>query len=329
MATVDIDDGVHLNVCDWHLYQLNLNTADYAVFHIPFLYQTEFESQVHSALDTHNVVAVLCSELHDSTVAFIQRNQHPKIKYFTCGKIKDVDTSQWMDWFVTTTEFYKNSTILDQLNPSQPKDKSFDILLGQRRPHRDIVYDYVQTHQLNDQVIMSYVKDHTQPLANQGFISDLNIGNITQTISHVDYQGYSMSLSQVIPVDIYNQTAYSLVAETNASNDYNFYTEKIVKPILAERLFLAVAGQHYLKNLQRMGFRTFDSVLDESYDNVADDIVRFNLVCEQMLRLTRMPQTVILDRIKPIVKHNREVMLGTDWLGDFHQKLRTALMHSK
>lgn len=317
------------NVCSWHLQQLNLNTADHAVFHIPFPYQAEFELQVHSALDQYDVLAVLCSELHDSTVDFIQRNQHPKIKYFTCGKIKDVDTDQWMDWFITTSEFYKNSAVLDQLTPYQPKAKSFDILLGQRRLHRDVIYDYVQTHQLNDQVILSYIKDHTKPLAEQGFISDLNIGNVTHTVSPVDYQGYSISLSQVIPVNIYNQTAYSLVAETNANNNYNFYTEKIVKPILAQRLFLVVAGQHYLKNLQSMGFKTFDNVLDESYDSVADDNLRFNSVCEQMLRLTRMPQSVILDRIKPIVKHNREVMLGTDWLGNFHQELKSFLVQSK
>lgn len=317
------------SVCEWHLQQLNLNTADHAVFHIPFPYQKEFELQVHTALTTHTVVAVLCSELHDSTVDFIKRNQHPKIKYFTCGKIKDIDTSLWMDWFITTSEFYKNSAVLDQLNPTQPKDKAFDILLGQRRLHRDVVYDYVQTHQLNDQVIMSYIKDHTRPLAEQGFISELNTGNITHTVSQIDYQGHSMSLSQIIPVDIYNQTAYSLVAETNADNNFNFYTEKIVKPILAERLFLVVAGQHYLKNLQSMGFRTFDTVLDESYDSVADSAVRFNLVCEQMLRLTRVPQTVILDRIKPIVKHNREVMLETDWLGKFHNELKSFLVLPK
>jgi hypothetical protein len=316
-------------VCEWHLQQLNLNTADHAVFHIPFPYQAEFELRVHSALDQYDVVAVLCSELHQSTVDFIQRNQHPKIRYFTCGNIKDVDTTLWMDWFITSLEFYKNSAVLDQLKPNQPKAKAFDILLGQRRQHRDIVYDYVQTHQLNDQVIMSYIQDYTRPLVEQGFISNIDIKGITHTVSHISYQGHSMSLSQVIPIDIYNQTAYSLVAETNASNDYNFYTEKIVKPILAERLFLVVAGQHYLKNLQSIGFKTFDNVLDESYDNVADDTLRFNLVCEQMLQLTRMPQSIILDRIKPIVKHNRQVMLETDWLGNFHNELKSFLVQTK
>jgi hypothetical protein len=324
MSLVNIDD-VYLNVCEWHLHQLNLNTADHAVFHIPFPYSVEFESQVHSALTTHNVVAVLCSELHDSTVDFIKRNQHPKIKYYTCGKIKDIDTTLWMDWFITSSEFYKNSTVLDQLSPHRPKAKSFDILLGQRRPHRDFVYDYVNTYKLTDSVIMSYTKDHSLPLSEQGFITDIDIKNIKHTVATVNYQGYPMSLSQVVPIDIYNQTAYTLVTETNASNDYNFYTEKIVKPILAERLFLVIAGRHYLKNLRSMGFKTFDNILDESYDDVADDQERFNLVCEQMLRLMRIPQSVILDRIKTIVKHNREVMLGTDWLDQFHKELKLQL----
>jgi hypothetical protein len=79
-----------------------------------------------------------------------------------------------------------------------------------------------------------------------------------------------MSLSQVIPLSIYNQTAYSVVAETNYDNNYIFNTEKIVKPILARRLFLVVSGQHYLRNLRSLGFKTFDGIIDETYDTIAD-----------------------------------------------------------
>jgi hypothetical protein len=135
-----------------------------------------------------------------------------------------------------------------------------------------------------------------------------------------------MSLSQVIPFSIYNQTAYTVVAETNYDNHYSFYTEKIVKPILAERLFVAFSGQHYLRNLRSLGFKTFDRIIDETYDSVEDCDLRFKLACEQIQYLINQPQEEILDKIRPITEHNKQIMLATDWYGDFSKELRAVLL---
>ena len=312
----------HLSPGQWHLKQCGIkNIDDYAVFELPFPYCADFEHQVTQALIENKPIVILCSELHDSTVEFIRKYQNPQITYFTCGIIRGVKSQLWMDWFATTTDIYKSNKLLDQLEPFQPKNKMFDILLGQRRSHRDFVYNFVHTNQLTEHVIMSYIKDHTRPLAQQGFITDVDIDQIKHTVESVNYQGRNISLSQIIPFDIYNETAYSVVTETNASNDYNFYTEKIVKPILARRLFLVFAGKHYLKNLRSMGFCTFEGILDERYDDVEDSVARHNLVCEQMYRLIQMPQQEVLNSIQPILEHNQRVMLETDWLGNFHQAL--------
>ena len=135
-----------------------------------------------------------------------------------------------------------------------------------------------------------------------------------------------MSLSQVIPFSIYNQTAYTVVAETNYDNHYSFYTEKIVKPILAERLFIVFSGQYYLRNLRSLGFRTFDSIIDETYDSVADTDQRFKLACEQIKYLCEQSQEEMLSKIRPITEHNKKVMLTTDWYGDFSRELRAVLL---
>jgi hypothetical protein len=137
-----------------------------------------------------------------------------------------------------------------------------------------------------------------------------------------------MTLSQIIPTNIYNQTAYTVVAETNAFNHFNFYTEKIVKPILAERLFIVFAGRYYLNNLRSLGFRTFDGIIDESYDAVEDPQTRYALACEQLRYLCTVPQEEILDKIKPIAQHNQEVMLGTNWHGNMLTELQ-AFLHAR
>jgi hypothetical protein len=135
-----------------------------------------------------------------------------------------------------------------------------------------------------------------------------------------------MSLSQVVPISIYNQTAYSVVAETNYDNHYSFCTEKIVKPILAERLFLVFSGQHYLRNLRSLGFKTFDGIIDETYDIIADNNQRFKLACEQITYLCNCSQEEVLAKIRPITEHNKRVMMETDWSGDFAKELRAVLL---
>jgi hypothetical protein len=150
--------------------------------------------------------------------------------------------------------------------------------------------------------------------------------DFTWTVTPIRYKGQGMSLSQVIPLSIYNQTAYSIVAETNCDNNYSFFTEKIVKPILSRRLFLVASGQHYLRNLRSLGFKTFDGIIDETYDSIADNDQRFKLACEQIQYLIDQPQNEILDKIKPITEHNKQAMLTTDWYGDFSKELQAVLL---
>ena len=321
-------DDEYLTPCQWHLNCINQTDTNHAVFHIPFPLTIEFKQAIDTALIQQDCIVIICSELHLSTVDFITQYQNPKITYFLCGQINGITAHNWMDWFITSTEFYKQNNILNQLTPYTPKPKTFDILLGQPRLHRDYIYNYINHNKLNDQVVMTYLQNKTiQQQDSSGWIweSEPTSNEFKWTVTPVNYQGSTLSLSQIVPINIYNQTAYSIVAETNFDNHYSFYTEKIVKPILAERLFLVFSGQHYLRNLRSMGFKTFDTIIDERYDEEADPTIRFGLVCDEMNRLFNLPQQQVLDSIRPITEHNRKVMLETDWMGQFHSELTIAL----
>lgn len=307
-----------------------------SVIHMPFpLFDpVVLNDKFNQAVKSSKLVIVLVSELHSVTVEFCQRHQHPKVKYFLCGKIENVDSSYWMDWFITTSYFYKTSTVLDQLTPYQTKSKMFDILLGLPRPHRDIIYNYINSNNLNDQVLMTYLGHPWKIVAGQdhpGWIwekegIDINGSDLNWSIAPVKYYGKNMSLSQIVPISIYNQTAFSVVAETNFNKNYVFHTEKIVKPILARRLFLVFGGRYYLKNLHRLGFKTFSDILDESYDNEPDYQTRGKMICDQINYLLEQDQETILNAIKPIVEHNYRVMTETDWNENFIKELRSLVL---
>lgn len=326
---------INSNTCNWHLNEIdesisrtynfdkfvtNACAKKISMLHVPFPYTENFEELVNRCVTNSNQVIILCSELHVSTVDFISKVAHPKIKYFINGFIDNIPANQWLDWFITSTDFYKSSTVLSQLNPFAAKEKYFDVLLGQQRIHRDIIYSGISNLRLTDCVALSYITNRSIPLTQHpDWIWEmpglsLPKHHFNHTVTMVNYYGYEMRLSQIIPIQVYNQTAYSLVAETNCDNYYSFFTEKIVKPILARRLFIVFSGCNYLKNLRSLGFRTFDSIIDESYDTVTNLQVRGKLILEQMQYLIKQDQKAVLKLVQPIAEHNYQVMMETNWL---------------
>lgn len=310
----------------------------FALFHVPFLNDTTWLDRLNALYNKTDKIFVFCSELHAHTVQQLTSLDKPKIDIFICGFIKhQFEHSrifQWMDWFTTTTDFYKivqPDLLTQKLLFHGNKSKYFDILLGCERPHRNYVYNYINNNDLNSKVIMTYYRrwnidlretDHIFELDGLEFLPE---SSYTHSVHHVLYYGRKTNLSQVIPFSIYNDSYYSVVAETNAVNQFNFYTEKIVKPILGRRLFVAVAGSGYLRNLRSFGFQTFGDVIDESYDDELDDYQRWGMAMDQVRYLTTQDPIEIYDKIKGVVEHNQHLMLTNDWYGDFIKRLKKEI----
>jgi hypothetical protein len=227
----------------------------------------------------------------------------------------------FLDWFITSTYFYKHirpQTLLE-LAPHEVKPYAFDALLGRKKRHRDIAWNYINQH-LGKQGLTTYMNSYDTNFVDndsQQWIWE-SAGlefkkKIEWTVDFVDYYGHEMSISQVIPIGVYNQTAYSLVAETNIENDYVFFTEKTVKPILAQRLFITLGNRYTLARLRELGFKTFDSIIDESYDAIEGTDQRFKAALDQLAWLCQQPQADILEKCRAIVEHNARHMIETDW----------------
>lgn len=75
--------------------------------------------------------------------------------------------------------------------------------------------------------------------------------------------------------DWYDQTCFSIVAESMTENNQPFITEKTFKAIAFQHPFMIVGDRGSLHHLRRLGFETWDNIWDESYDyqvSVADRI---------------------------------------------------------
>ena len=66
----------------------------------------------------------------------------------------------------------------------------------------------------------------------------------------------------------YTDTWFSVVTETIYDYPHTFRTEKIWKPMLMAHPFVVMANSGYLQSLRDAGFRTFNHVIDERYDQI-------------------------------------------------------------
>ena len=83
----------------------------------------------------------------------------------------------------------------------------------------------------------------------------------------VDANNYPMmGMDQDITEQPYVDTVCSIVSETNDNDTDVFMTEKIWKPIIAQQVFVVHGNHLYLQKLREIGFKTFGSYFDESYD---------------------------------------------------------------
>lgn len=131
------------------------------------------------------------------------------------------------------------------------------------------------------------------------------------------------------PVDIrpddlhYHKDSYfSVVTETlfynkNYPNQHHrpyvedsmFFTEKTYRCFALLHPFILMARPHSLKELRKQGYKTFAPYIDESYDDIEDDDLRFDAIIREIKRLSNQNGNEWLiwqESIRPIVEYNQE-----------------------
>jgi hypothetical protein len=199
----------------------------------------------------------------------------------------------------------------------------FDALLGTRKPHRDFVMLSMQKHPLLlDKSIVTYradfpgeqIDEQTIKIKNSFPDQELAWPYVSPTLNHAwelkdalgKIDGPVQSISPYVPWEIYKNTWYTVICESCYTGDAFFLTEKTTKVMYAKRVFVTFAPCYHLQNLQKLGFQTFGSIMDESYDQEPIDLVRYKKIWAQMLSLTQQDPVEIYNKVKDILEHNKQ-----------------------
>lgn len=95
--------------------------------------------------------------------------------------------------------------------------------------------------------------------------------------------------------------------------DEKFITEKTWRNMLNGHPMIWIGTRHTAKMLQHLGFKSFNTLWDESYDEIENPLDRFNAVTNlvnELCQKTDKEWLEMQERAIPILKHNQNKMLN-------------------
>jgi len=256
--------------------------------------------------------AFVTSEKSQEIDNFVNKNNLNNLYYFFHGFAA-------LDW-------YRGFYALNYNKPIVRKQKdfiTFNRIISEDRSYRIYFISQLAKHNLLDKGLVSFgVTDdqrHWRDELEHNTKSKLSdharqeIWNILPDLSNrliIDKANVLGSSSADVIRSAWNfdiDAFWHVVTETVFYYDKLHLTEKIFKPIVSKQPFMLIGAPGNLKYLKSYGFKTFDSVIDESYDNIQDNDARIDAVIKQLNWYSNLSDSDKLDvmkKLEPIIEYN-------------------------
>lgn len=114
--------------------------------------------------------------------------------------------------------------------------------------------------------------------------------------------------------DHHDESYLNIIIETHLDVDSTngaFITEKTFKAIKNSQLFVIVGAVNSVAQLRKLGYKTFDHVIDHSYDSEADNTLRWVMVIEEIQRLLDSDLYSLYQKCEEDIKHNQQLFLSS------------------
>lgn len=143
-----------------------------------------------------------------------------------------------------------------------------------------------------------------------------------------DSTNKNLASVQSVPLHMYADTYFSVVTETNFSTETyeerqstfsgstgigRLLSEKTFKCIALKHPFILVTVPGTLRLLKELGYKTFGSVINESYDNEPDHVKRIMMITKEIDRLCNLSDSQLesfLSNCREICEHNYNLLIN-------------------
>jgi hypothetical protein len=267
-------------------------------------------------------ILILHSEKQSKQLQLYESNNYIGVYYWSHAMIA-------ADWFRYAQYDPKLVVNFDQIKK--------DFLIYNRAWSGTREYRLKFMHELAQQKLQSYcltsfaVQDNHQNYADYQFKNSKFKVNLAGLDQHFLPNTHDSNASADYNNADYAQIGIEIVLETLFDDARLHLTEKTLRPIACGRPFILMATAGSLQYLRDYGFKTFEGLIDETYDTILDPAERLQAVVNEMSRIAKLDQTkklMLWHQLYKIAKFNQQLFFSTQWQQSIYQEFVSNLSRS-
>jgi hypothetical protein len=213
----------------------------------------------------------------------------------------------------------------------QKKSKLFCCLNKQLREHRALIFYKILDNNFLEKTYSSFEYGHDVIRRIQQITKYKRMYKLFVRYNDIFPLRLNVPEGRHNPIDVriddlhyHNDSYFSLVTETLFFKEKNnffpfvdardsvFLTEKTFRPIALKHPFILASRPFSLQHLKKLGYKTFEPLIDESYDNEIDDNKRLDMIWQEVLRLSKFTDSQWIEwqtAVKEILDYNYQVLM--------------------
>ena len=191
---------------------------------------------------------------------------------------------------------------------SNQRPYKFLFLNGRGRPHRKALL--ARLNALLDQCIWTNLDSAAGTVQVLPTNYEFSFYQGRQSVADTGYVKYDLFNGDWGEIYLksapYQDTYFSLITETVFEYPYSFRTEKIAKPLMIGHPFIVASNQGFYRDLRDLGFRTFNNLIDESFDAIDDNDQRLERIALEVEWLCEQDLAKFADEAYNVCKYNQQ-----------------------
>ncbi|MDB4348966.1 hypothetical protein OAA64_01430 [bacterium] len=108
-----------------------------------------------------------------------------------------------------------------------------------------------------------------------------------------------------------------IVSETYLENGQTFFSEKIFKPIMHFQPFILIGSHNDLQALRSLGYKTFEGIIDETYDTIESPFVRLATAYNEIVRIINLSN----DELEKMYIDCQDILIHNYWHWVYRQNI--------
>lgn len=254
-----------------------------------------------------------------------------KLLLVGCGEMEPELNCMVYDCYLNRVTGYEQNieqgARVDEIYNKLNKPYKFLFLNGRTRPHRKYMIEKMRDAQLLEHALWTNLD--TTPAYHHTYQTELLSRPSEIQLLPVEYEveqyldglknQYQQSFIKhelfnnqwgdvYIRAEPYIDTYFSLVTETVFDYPYSLRSEKIYKPIAMGHPFVVVANRGFYRDLHNMGFKTYHTLIDESFDLIDNNQDRLDRTAQVVEDLCSSELNQFLVAAQSISKYNQQHM---------------------